>query len=242
MLLLGISQAQAANYRIGLCLWGCPAGADTDNHLILRPIYVLSYNTVSRVADWVSYKVSADSIGIASSLSRTPRIDPYVTESPGPDDFNVLEESDFARSHLVPLVSFAGTPYWDDVNFLTAQVARTRSLNQGAWYGLEWAVRNLVNREDEVYVIAGPIYYEQALVAPPAAVEYRVPDAFFKVIATESGQGTVFLLPQDSPIHVHHCNTRSSLAEVENLTGLVFFPERPGLDLEPLDSALGCFD
>ncbi|MEQ8956239.1 MAG: DNA/RNA non-specific endonuclease, partial [Gammaproteobacteria bacterium] len=50
--------AEAANYRIGQCLFGCPAGPGEGRHLILRPIYALSYNTETKVADWVSYKVS----------------------------------------------------------------------------------------------------------------------------------------------------------------------------------------
>ena len=242
ILVFAMLPAQAANYRIGLCLFGCPSGTDPGNQLILRPIYALSYNSTTRVADWVSYKVSADSIGIASALSREPKPDPYVPDTLQAADFILPEDSNLLRSQLVPLVSFAGTPYWDDVNFMTAQVARTRSLNQGPWYGLEWAVRNLVNRESEVYVIAGPVYYPEPVMEPlPTATPNRVPDAFFKIIVTESGRGTVFLLPQDSAIHVHHCETRSSLEEIEALTGLLFFPERPGLTLEPLDQALGCF-
>ena len=51
-----------------------------------------------------------------------------------------------------------GTPFWRDVNYLTNSVARTASLSQGAWYGLDWSIRNYVNRQGEVYVVTGPIF------------------------------------------------------------------------------------
>ena len=65
--LLVVNLSFAQSYKIGHCYKGCPQGTSEENHLIIRSIYALSYNTLTKSADWVSYKVSADSIGIASS-------------------------------------------------------------------------------------------------------------------------------------------------------------------------------
>ena len=70
--------SSAQSYKIRHCYNGCPQGTSEENHLIIRSIYALSYNTLTKSADWVSYKVSADSIGIASSLSRAAVRDGYV--------------------------------------------------------------------------------------------------------------------------------------------------------------------
>ena len=233
--------AYAGEYRIGHCLYGCPEGASPENHLILRPIYALSYNTTNKSADWVAYKITAGSIGIATSLSRQPQPDNYVEETLSEADFSSAEDAELHRAQFVALVVFAVTPYWDDVNYLTNAVARSRGLNQGAWYGLEWSIRNLVNRGSDVFVLAGPVYKPTPQVsALSTRKSHRVPDAFFKIVITEQGLGSVFLFEQNTPVHVHHCELRSTVAEIEALTGLDFFPENPRLVLDSLDSLLGC--
>ncbi len=234
--------AQESRYRIALCQYGCPEGAAPENHLIVRPVYVLSYNTTYKSADWVAYSVSAGSIGIASSLSRAALEDSYVIETLTRADFDALEGTRLARSTYVPLVNFAGTPYWQDINYLTNAVARSTNLNQGAWYGLEWAVRNLVSREGVINVLAGPIYDGQAEPRHIAtATAHRIPDAFFKIVFDSQGRGTAFILPQEAPVHLHHCELRTSVEEIKRQTGLRFFPDNPTLTLEPLDTSLGCF-
>jgi hypothetical protein len=131
-----IPQASAQNYQIAHCLLGCPLGSSADNHLILRSIYALSYNTNYKSADWVAYKINAESIGIASSLSRQAVVDEYVRDTLQPADFAASESLGLIRSQYVPLVGFAGTPYWNDVNYLTNAVARSSNLSQGP--GMGW--------------------------------------------------------------------------------------------------------
>ena len=248
MLLLGLvlgllsPAASSQVYQIGHCLYGCPLGTDSSNHLLVRAIYALSYNTQTKSADWVAYEISAGSIGIASSLSRETITDDYVAETLQDADFAAAADSGLIRAQYVPLVGFAATPYWQEVNYLTNAVARSTSLSQGAWYGLDWAIRNLVNREDSVFVVAGPVYYpDQEPRQLPVSTSHRVPDAFFKVIVTPEGRSAAFLLEQDTPVHLHHCEQQSSVEDIEELTGLDLFPElsRP---LEPtLHTVLGCF-
>ena len=231
----------ALEYRIAQCLFGCPQGADSENHLVLRSIYALSYNTHYRTAEWAAYRVTADSIGIASSLSREPMADPYISDTLLPADFEAADGIGLSLSHLVPLVNFAATPYWNEVNYLSNVVTRSRSLSRGAWYGLEWAVRNLVNRETEVFVLSGPVFNEQSNTPQlRTSTEHRVPDSFFKIVVTESGRMSAFLLPQSVAVHHHHCELRTTIEELEAVTGLRFFPEKQYLDFTSLDSGLGC--
>ena len=247
LLLLGgilfSTSSGAQNYRIAHCYQGCPLGANADNHLIIRPIYALSYNTERKSADWVAYTVSTGSIGIASSLSRQVIADNFVSDTLEAKDFADSESLGLVRTRYVPLVDFAATPYWEDVNYLSNSVARSSGLNQGAWYGLDWAIRNLVNREGEVYVLTGPIYKPQ----PEAEslltdTPHRVPDAFFKIVITATGLGAAFIFDQDSPVHVHHCEMRATVDEVERATGLRLFPDQSRPIAGPAYAGLGCVE
>lgn len=236
---IGVVQAQG--YRVVHCPWGCPDGASEESHLILRPIYALSYNTRSKSADWAAYRITADSVGIASSLSRQPLVDDYVSETLEPADFVSASSLELNRGQYVPLVNFAATPYWKDVNYLTNAVARSNSLSQGPWYGLEWAIRNLVNRRQALYVLTGPIYEEQAAELRLATDKmHQVPDGFFKVVVTPDGGSAVFRFSQYASVGVHHCDLQSSLEEVEALTGLTLFPEREQPLNATLAGDLGC--
>jgi endonuclease G len=236
-----MSQSQAAQLRIAHCLYGCPVGSSSESHLILRPIYALSYNTHNKVADWAAYRVTSGSIGIASSLSRAAMIDDFVEETLSEADFINAEEHGLTRALLVPLVNFAGTPYWNEVNYLSNAVARSRNLSLGAWYGLEWSIRNLVNRESEVYVLTGPIFRETPVAASlETQARHRVPDAFFKIVVSADNRATAFIFDQDLPVHVHHCDSRTTIDEIEKATGLEFFSENPRLVSGLLDASLGC--
>ena len=242
LLLASVPQSQAVELRIAHCLHGCPLGSSAENHLILRPIYALSYNTRNKVADWAAYRVTSGSIGIASSLSRVAMVDDFVEETLSAADFIDAEEAGLTHAQFVPLVNYAGTPYWNEVNYMSNAVARSRNLSQGAWYGLEWSIRNLVNRESEVYVLTGPIFRETPVVASlQTQVQHRVPDAFFKIVVSTDSRAAAFIFDQDLPVHVHHCDSRASIEEIESATGLEFFPENPRLVSGSLDTSLGCF-
>ncbi len=227
-------------YRFGHCLFGCPEGL-SDNQILVRSAYTLSYNKGMKSADWAAYEVTTAAIGVASSLSRDLIEDDSVSEALTSADLSELSEQDYVRSQHVPLVSFAGTPYWREANFATNATVRSRSLSQGAWYGLDWSIRNLANREAAVYVYTGAMFDSDA--EPKfllGATGYRIPDRFFKIVLTEDGRAAAFVFPQETSVHVHHCDLRADIEEIEALSGLEFFPAATvevELSLYPM---LGC--
>ena len=241
------------------CLEGCPTGARATNDIVARSIYALSFNHQTAVADWVAYRVTAETVGVASILSRVPLEDPVLShtlaisdyreyedtmqdvdeleaESPAEDDTPIIETGRF-----VPLASFAGTTYWQEVNYLSTMAPRVKDLNKGAWYGLEWAVRRLAGRQGEVYVLTGPTYDSSQMQMKLATNKlHKVPTGFFKVVATASGKVTAFLFDQHLPFYTHHCNQRVKLSEAESQAGLNFFPENSAMPMGSPDLELGC--
>lgn len=180
-------------------------------------------------------------MGVASSLSREPLDDGYGLDTLTASDFAGAQALGIVRAQYVPLVSFAGTPYWNDVNYLSNAVARTNSLSQGAWYGLDWAVRNLVNRQGEVYVLTGPIYRQGSdALTLPISTSHRVPDGFFKLVANRDGQVAAFHFDQQTSVGVHHCERRTTLEQLQQETGLRFFPRLTDQPAGSLYEALGC--
>lgn len=241
--------ARGETVRFAHCLGGCPVGAPAGNQVIARSLYTLSYNQEKKVADWVAYIVTPGSIGVATNLSRQPLNDPYVASTLSPADFTSEATGEGTGEHLVlnyfaPLVSFAGTPFWSEVNYLTNMVPRNSELNRGSWYGLEWAVRNLANRTAGLYVVTGPIYDAGFAVSEQTLntdTPHKIPSGFFKVIVDGEGNVGAFSFPQDLPFHIHHCDRRTSIEEVERLSGLDLFPELARLPLGDLSESLGCF-
>lgn len=230
--------AQAINN--GHCYAGCPIGVDSQNHLIIRPAYTLSYNLEKKSADWVAYTVTAESVGIASSLSREVKADNLGFDSLTLDDFEGQTEFEMAR--YVPLVDFAGTPFWDDLNYSTNFVPRATSLHRGAWYGLSWAIRNAVNRLGELYVVTGPIYEQEPDPSRHAEASFQqAPKAFFKVIIDQNGRQSAFVLEQATAVHVHHCELESEIAKIQELTGLTILPDLQAGFGDSITANLGCF-
>lgn len=253
--LLLTTDAAEQNLHIGHCLAGCPLGAASDNSLMIRSVYAMSFNNQNLAADWAAYELSSGSVGIASSLSRAVLADPFSPQAMSEQEFDAIEEnSEFDRSYLVPLVNFSATPFWQETNYLTNMVLRSRNLNRGAWYGLEWAIRNLVSRQGSLYVLSGPIYQLEAATEesielrqsseesfshlPPS--RQRIPAAYFQIVANVDGAVSAFLFPQQLPVHIHHCERRVTVTELERLTGLEFFPQQSQWPVANLDQGLGC--
>lgn len=239
--LFNISDAQ--QLKIAHCLGGCPQASDSKNEMIIRAIYALSFNPSRKMSDWVAYRVTSDTVGIAGSLSRQSLPDPFIADTLSLEDFQRLaNEQGLERSLLVPLISFAGTPYWNEVNYLTNVSARKTSLTRGAWYSLEWAVRNLVNKEDGLYVLAGPVYKlgEERDTRSSEGFIPGVAQAFYKIVSTDQGHISAYLFDQNTPIHSHHCQHVVSIDRLEALTGLDFFPENSQWPVASLGERLGC--
>ena len=79
--------AVAAELHMGLCLYGCPAGAPHTNDVMVRSIYVLSSNDTTKLADWVAYRVTPDSIGPTAERRWTADSALGEAETLEPDDY-----------------------------------------------------------------------------------------------------------------------------------------------------------
>lgn len=230
-----------AEYRVVHCPYGCPVSDREDNKLMFRQTYALSYNRANLAPDWAAYHMIAEAVGIATGLPREIIAEEVLENTLSANEFGVSEQQGSVRVQLAPLVNFAGTPYWSISNYATNSVVMPSPLASGAWAGLEWASRNLVARQGEVYILAGPIFKEgKDDKITQSEAKYLLPDGFFKVVYTTDGKASYFLFEAGLPVHVHHCERRSTPEQIQKASRLTLMPRAANFAFDTLDEKLGC--
>lgn len=246
LLPLGMSSGiSAQEIHSDLCLHGCPLGGGPSDDLIIRDIYVLRSNDLTKLADWVSYRVTAETVG--PSPNRNWRQDPLLKdyETLAPDDYrdaNRVLGTD--RGHQAPLASLVGTSDSQQTNYLSNITPQQGSLNQGPWARLEAAVRDLLQaaETDTVYVMTGPLFERPIRSLPSALRPHLIPSGYWKVIAVGAGgaiRASSFIMEQETPRGDNFCDHQVELEEAERRSRFQFFHNFSGA-LDTLDSQLGC--
>ncbi len=228
----------AQNVHIAHCLKSCPQISDSRNEVVVRHLYAASIMGQSGLVEWVSYRVLPGAVGVASLLERWWQQDELVRTNSNlvnsdsgiafvqPDLSNAqdrdyrVNEVNFTsedRGRLAPMTSFAGTPYWDELNLLSNMAPIPQDLRVGSWSRLDQAINESVAELESVYVVAGPLYSGSGLRTD------LEPTHFFKLI-TNGEELVVFRFPEDAVIHADYCSYVSTLDQVESESGLILLP------------------
>lgn len=223
------------------CLDACPVGAPENADILVREIYTLSADPLTKMAVWVAYRVTPESIG--PSKTRVWAADPWLApeERIEPEDYDDASAAlKIDRGHQTPLAAFSGTTFWAQTNNLSNITPQSSELNQGPWQRLEAKETQLSRSANRaIYVLTGPLF--EALMAPmPKADErHRVPSGYWKVVMTGDGRASAFIFGQNTPRNADYCTKRATLSEVELRARLML---RPWGLVQPanLDSELGC--
>lgn len=171
--------------------------AASDDHLMIKPQYALSYNRSRNVANWVSWRLDAASFGA------TPRYrGKFLPDNTLPDGWYRVQHDDytgsgFDRGHMVRSEERTRTAEDNKATFLLTNILPQRhDLNAGPWLRLEETCQELVQKERRVlFLVAGGLFDERerrSQRALPATIGngVAVPTAFFKIaVVLEPGQG-----------------------------------------------------
>lgn len=224
------------------CLYGCPLGAPGTNDTIVRETYTLSSNDLTKLADWVAYRITPETIG--TSEGRDWKTDSALAadETLNEDSYNDAPATlHIDRGHQAPLASFSGTPFADQTNILSNITPQGSALNQGAWVRLETRERALAQTSrTAVYVYTGPLFERMMKPLPKGGEMHRVPSGYWKVVATTNGRMSAFIFDQNTPRRASHCDGRTTLLEVQLRSRLTLFPMAPPTPIRSLDVDLGC--
>lgn len=244
-LVVSAAGAQAADSELYTfhCLWGCPVGAPGTNDVVVREIYTLSSNDLTKMADWVAYRVTPQTIA-TSRGERNYRVDDWI------DRTETIDEAQYAgapaalhidHGHQAPLAAFSGTSTWDDTNYNSNMTPQASALNQGPWQRLEgWERSATLKTGGPLYVYTGPLFERLMKGLPAGPAYHRVPSGYWKIIALADGRMSAFIMDQNKPRNGKHCDYRVPLTQVELRSRLFLFPRRGTAQLSSLDTLLGC--
>jgi endonuclease G, mitochondrial len=232
--------------------------ADPNNFLIERPQYVLSYNRGRGHANWVSWQLTAAWLGTGDRSAFSPDLDlpaswPQIT----PEDYT---GSGFDRGHLVPAADRnRSAPDSKAVFLMTNIFPQAPDSNRGPWEKLERYCRDLARAGHELYIMAGTHgtggigrrgrrqWIGHGKIAVPAQVWKIV------VVQTQPSSGRSSSVPPTRVIAVIMPNQqgtkqqrwhlfRTSVREIENLTGYNFFTNLPTTTQDRLEMQVDNID
>lgn len=222
---------------------GNPSGARpdrrvTDNYLLQRPQFALSYNRDTGIANWVSWHLAAQDLGEAAR-SNNFRPDPELPAgwyAVIPDDYT---GSGYDRGHMTPSADRTASLADNEATFLmTNIIPQAPNNNRGPWEELESYARELVRDGNELYIVSGgdgelgriangrvrvpAATWKAMLVLPAGDDDLSRIDADTRVIAVR--------IPNDNARVAETADWREfqvSIDEIEQLTGYDLFSAVP---------------
>lgn len=212
-------------------LYFLPKGKSKD--IIRHKYFALGYSEKHEVPEWVAYELTRAQLN-KGRVKREDnfRPDPKVgTKSATTSDYR---RSGYDRGHLVPAADRAFSREAMDETFYMSNIApQERKFNGGIWRELEELTRDWARKYRKVYVVTGPVLTKRAK-ARIGSNYVAVPNSFYKVILDLSEpelKAIGYILPNkrsDEPLQEY----ATSVDEVEELTGIDFFPEMMDDELE----------
>lgn len=208
-----------------------------SERILERKNYTTSFNTKWNIPNWVAWDITKEELADNYNRSDFFVSDPDIAASRAVA-YEDYSGSGYDRGHMCP----AGDNHYDatamdECFYMTNICPQDHELNKETWNDLEIACRRWARRYGKVYVVCGPIVYD----ADNAEVIGRrhkvvVPDAFFKVILVVNKQ-----TPQAIGYIFQNNSSRKpwkaySVDEVEEITGIDFFPTLPDEIENPLEA------
>jgi endonuclease G len=218
-------------------LYGYPKGSPVSNDLIIRDIYAMSSNDLTKFADWVAYRLDSVTISGPSQKERKWEPDPWLEEKETlePKDYDGAPKAlSIDRGHQAPLANFKGTKSAFETNYLSNITPQKSILNQGVWKDLEDKEREFTLDYGLVYVITGPLYEKDMPALPKADEPHKIPSGYWKIIAIPSEQDIslihdiqifAFIFDQETPKKSELSTHLVSIDEVEKRSKLDFFSD-----------------
>jgi endonuclease G len=160
-------------------------GDDSDDYLMDKGEYVLSYNPRLEVPNWVAWRLVREDLGPA------PRSVGFRADETLPRELYAVKDVDYKgsgydRGHMCPSADRTSHAAANAATFVFTNVhPQLHELNAGPWEDLEKHERELAKSGLEVYIVAGGIFGPE-----PHRIGHgiAVPDASFKIIvALERG-------------------------------------------------------
>jgi endonuclease G len=217
---------------------------DSDDYLMEKPQYVLSYNNARGGANWVAWNLNESWYGTVERKQGQ-----FITDMSLPDGFQRITHNDYTgsgydRGHMVRSEERTRTREDNDATFLMTNILpQTHDLNAGPWLSLETYCEVLAKKKNhELYLIAGGIYDKNPeYLKGKGNGRVAIPKSTWKIIVVlERGQGLESVNKETRVIAVNMPNEQgkefkksgwrkylTTVDELERLTGYDFLSNVP---------------
>lgn len=224
---------------------GIPKDDDeSDDYLMEKPQYVLSYNNARGGANWVAWNLNEGWFGTVERKQGQ-----FITDMSLPDGFQRITHNDYTgsgydRGHMVRSEERTRTREDNDATFLMTNILpQTHDLNAGPWLSLETFCEVLCKKKNhELYIIAGGIYDKNPeYLNGKGKGRVAIPKSTWKIVVVlERGQGLENITKDTRVIAVNMPNAQgkefkksgwrkylTTVDELERLTGYDFLSNVP---------------
>lgn len=157
----------------------------SNNYLMEKKQFSLSYNNSTLNPNWVAWHLSSENIG------DTNRKNTFRPDTELPKNWYAVRQTDykfpaygFDRGHICPSADRTSSSEDNSMTFvMTNMVPQTPDNNRIVWGALENFERDLVQKGNEVYIIAGPLgkggtsdrgYFEEIPVTTNDGIELAI--------------------------------------------------------------------
>jgi endonuclease G len=230
------------NTRLGLPAPASPEPSNREAYLVVHPQYTLSYSAKKLIPNWVCWQLRKDDIGQAERGAFEP--DPLIPSSFPKVTSHAYDGSGFDRGHMCPAQDRSASQADMDATFVTSNVIpQSPMCNQRGWERLESYCRDLTKKGNVLQICCGPVGVGGEGKNGPRReigkgnVSVVVPAKVWKVIlvlpadgaeATAKTRAIAVMMPNDQSVDYDWSKFRVSVQEIEQATGLTFWPALPG--------------
>lgn len=196
----------------------------TTGSIVTHNYYTLSYSEKHEQAEWVAYNLLAEHITNANFNRPYFEKDPKVSTQSA--HYKNYSNSGYDKGHLCPAGDRKFSKFAHDETFLTSNISpQNHGFNAGVWNRLEQKTRYWATKYKKLYVVTGGVLNNASKTIGSEKV--TVPNYFYKIILDYQEpeiKAIAFLVPhKESNKALYQFVT--SIDEIENLTGIDFFPE-----------------
>lgn len=218
----------------------------TTGKIITHNYYSLSYSEKHLQPEWVAYEISRDNV----ISSKAKRDELRFRPDPNLDKEIAVVSSDYTRSgydrgHLLPAqdMSFKEEAMAETF-YMTNVSPQDKDFNRGVWKSLELQVRDWAKHFDKLYVVTGPVLTKRAkrIINKTSKKKKKipVPHSYYKIVLDFYGTDIKMVgfwlknVESDAPLIAF----ATSVDDIEEMTGIDFFPELPDDIEDELESKI----
>ena len=204
--------------------------------------YTLSYNEEYELPSYVAYELTRDEVLSGGEREDSFKADPDVRT--GSAELSDYRGSGYDRGHMAPAADFKWSDEaMSDTFYMSNMCPQDPSFNRGIWADLEAVVRTMAYDNGKIYVVTGPVLTD----GPYETIgdnDVAVPKRFYKTVLDYSDpdlKAIGFILPNEgSDLSLQ--SFAVTVDEVEEATGIDFYPRLPDDAEETLESSMDVSD